>query len=903
MKRTVLNSLDIPAGSLAGRICLTPHQQAARALGVTVRTLESEAAGILREAGWELASPLVQERMLEQAVATVTGGLEGHGKGSWVMARHLQPTVGVVLRGGVDRSRLVGDEVARIQQLGRVVENYRARLERLALVDPAESLWAAARLAPPRRPLLVYGYFQPRRDELTLLDALAGDGSILVLPNLEGGLFEANREGLRFLVEQGWETRPATGVGVSGDEWAGRGGAVVSRFLTGDGAGEVVGRSWPTVEAEVRGVLGEVREWLARGVAPAEIVLLTSDEEGYRPAVEAVGWEYGLPVRAARVRPLSTHRLGSWVKQLLEMVESDYDYEPTLRFLGHALSAGLQPEALNWSTIRWREWRGVGLDPVLTGWPVAGAGATLAALTTRLLAALARTPGLANDLVNDDPGRLLREGLAELVRIDGDGEVTIAEFARTVNARLGQLMVPELEPVEGVELQHPEAVVGGRYRHVFLLGMIEGEVPRPLSEDVILDFHERRRLGQRGVRLESAVEMVRRETLTLLLAIATASETVSFSRPRMKAGRMTLPSDLLRRLGVAPLAVGGHAAPSGWPPVSIEEVRRESLRRRIAGEVGFEPELETDGAPGRIARAWQVEMAREVAANQDEFDGVTGLGVDAAHRIWSASQLTRFGQCAFTWFSRDLLGINEEAELPAEMTPRLRGDLFHRALELALGGVPADGDPRQHALAVIDRCLRQAEEDPQYPLPRYPAWEAQRAELLGTLRTAIRAEQFIAPGAIVIGCERQFRGDWFGLRVKGYIDRIDQTPDGIELIDYKTSGKFPRGVQDETGVLRLDLQIPIYVDVAGRSLFPEQTVRGRYYSLNRGKTLTQRAPAGDGQLAGFAARVRDQLREGAFPVAPDIERQSCTNCGFGLICRRGARLARKNKKRMTEVKS
>jgi RecB family exonuclease len=46
--------------------------------------------------------------------------------------------------------------------------------------------------------------------------------------------------------------------------------------------------------------------------------------------------------------------------------------------------------------------------------------------------------------------------------------------------------------------------------------------------------------------------------------------------------------------------------------------------------------------------------------------------------------------------------------------------------------------------------------------------------------------------------------------VVGFIDRIDRTPESIELIDTTDDGRFPNGAQDDSGYLKVDLQIPIY---------------------------------------------------------------------------------------------
>ncbi|MBK6751623.1 MAG: PD-(D/E)XK nuclease family protein [Acidobacteria bacterium] len=82
----------------------------------------------------------------------------------------------------------------------------------------------------------------------------------------------------------------------------------------------------------------------------------------------------------------------------------------------------------------------------------------------------------------------------------------------------------------------------------------------------------------------------------------------------------------------------------------------------------------------------------------------------------------------------------------------------------------------------------------------------------------MKSVEFIGDGARVIGLEQKFEETWNGFRLIGYIDRVDETRDGLIAIDYKTSSVAPKGAKDESGKLTVDVQIPLYSNVALKTL-------------------------------------------------------------------------------------
>jgi hypothetical protein len=220
-----------------------------RGLEASYRTLDREARERLAASGWSVAVTgrdgarcgtlclKCLEKRLENPVDPVQ------------MTVRLRGGVETLLRIDADLESLLGDESERVRELARVTIGYRRRLEAGQLVDPAETLWRAARFEQPRRRLLIQCDFRehlpPRIDELALIDALAGDGSEIWLSGGEESNIAGNMEVVDFLRQRGWAicadapeepdvlnpNGPNEFIGVNGDAWR-IGDAITRGFVT-----------------------------------------------------------------------------------------------------------------------------------------------------------------------------------------------------------------------------------------------------------------------------------------------------------------------------------------------------------------------------------------------------------------------------------------------------------------------------------------------------------------------------------------------------------------------------------------------------------------------------------------------------------------------------------------------
>ena len=469
----------------------------------------------------------------------------------------------------------------------------------------------------------------------------------------------------------------------------------------------------------------------------------------------------------------------------------------------------------------------------------------------------------------------LQSGLKELS--GSQRQLNKRTFSAEIQEILNLLTIPAQPGRGGIELHHPTSILGTSYPYVFVLGCAAGILPKAIADDLILDFHSRKQLNREGFKIATAIDLALKETWDFYCLLNVPSQCITFSYPESIDRQPSLISPYLSRLGLKP-------ATNNLPLASIEEARRLYLRQ---------PNLLPDNTSlllPKISQALEVESNRESAISPDRYDGVINIGIDPQRQIFSASQLTQLGQCPFKWFSAKLLKLKELPEANLDLDAAIRGNLYHRCLELSLADIKTASDLAQFNQQQLEQAFNIAEQE--LNLTKLSGWQAQRQEHLNLLLLNLTTAEFLPTGREVIATETKFQMQWHGLELRGQVDRIDRTDSGLAVIDYKTSGITPAGVKDETGKANLDLQLAIYQDAIAQQ-YPHETIdTAAYYSLTKQKTIS-RPQKDSAQLAAFAEKVKTHLTQGHYPVAPDVDRKACRYCNYDLVCRKGDRLTRK----------
>lgn len=844
-----------------GRLLLTPNPRASRSLGTPPMSLLRTAQRILaREPECQIDALDAAQLLVE--VARGLGYPDPPGA-----ARRFAPVMAEVLRAGLDLDSLAAFADPRAQEVARFTGAYVARLRERRLYDPAEILWLAASRIRKQEPILLYGYQHLGRDEEHFVLALAAPGSAIALPRPNDAASSDNLDTARRFEAAGWTIRRPENA-------------------QGERPRHLQGWQFPEQEAEVRGVLAHVKALLSDGTSPADIALVARDDAAYGPLVVAVAQEQGVPVNAEYQVPLSRTRFGHWLNLLTEVVEGDLPFEATFRLLSHPLCRLLNAETRTLARQTHPSdpvsWANLCPQTSELAWPEHAEPREWAERLRTLIQSFGlarRVRPWASEVIA--LGRF--ERALEAIATRPHARLSRADFISDLREALAILTTPAHPARGGVSLHTPLALFGARVKHVFVLGSAEDQLPARLNDDPVLDFATRKRLVAAGFPLETAAAAARREHQTFTAILGIAAETLTLAYPRMAGGKPRLPSPAYGWLGIEPVE-------PEVPVASLEEGRRIKI---------FGEDAEPDPVLARARQALMVERRREapgLLSEQDPHDGYTGVPVAWRNRTFSSTQLSTLGQCAFKWYAQRVLRIQEPDEASDAIAPDVRGKLYHKTLDLACRRAAGSPDIRQAVLDGLEAAFLAAEEalvdEIGYHLPDVHGWEAIREEHLNLLGRAVQHEAFIDPGAVVVATERDFRGVWREFTIRGQIDRIDQLEDALQIIDYKAGSSIYGKAQDSQRKATLDLQLPIYAEAAAPELFPDVPVGDAfYYTLSKPKRHGAKVDADE--LDTLIARLKAHLEEGHFPVAPDLKRKACTYCDQLIVCRAGARLARK----------
>lgn len=874
MGKYIVSELSVSISFKPNIRVITPSKAIASNLKAAHYSLENLAQNIVRRQGLGIASTLLSRRLLQNAVREVvkTKDIEG-------TAKAFLSTIKDLFRGGVDLAQLQQNSDPRIQQLGKIALAYRQQLRQRNRLDAAEIYCQGAVDVTYQKAYLFYGYFAPGQDELALINAIAGDDSILVFPL--DNLFPQNQKALEWLQNQGWEVLKRQKNQQQGINQQLQDCFKQSVTLSSGVSLKVSLNTFPNLESEIRGVLTQVKVLLTQGVAAKDIVLITREEQLYGETLIDIAWEYNLPVQVSYEIPLEQTRIGACLKLILEVIRDHFPFEATAKLLSHPLAKYMSPEI--WTEARAKHpqgllaWQELGIDLSLLNFAENSYRQEVWIQRLQdILAAwdvLEKAKYWAREIV---AFYRLQEALLELSK-PGEQQLSKQGFITEINEILALLTVPAQPGRGGVELHSPTSILGTNYPYVFVLGSAEGILPTAIADDSILDFHSRKQLAKQGVEIETAVDIAQRETFYFYHLLGIPSHSITFSYPELIDRNPVLPSPFLNLLGLKPTPI------NTFPLASIGLARRSYLRQ---------PQLlRQDPLVSQITRAWQVEARRESAITPDEYDGVIGIKIDPQRKIFSASQLTQLGQCPFKWFSSRLLKLKELTEAESDLSAAFRGNLYHRTLELSLEQIKTASDLAQFNQAQLAKAFATAEQE--LNLTQLAGWEAQRQEHLDLLALNLASPEFLPSEREVLARETKFDTQWYGLKVKGQIDRIDRTDTGLTVIDYKTSGVIPAGAKDTTGKASIDIQLAVYQDAIAEK-HPDQSVEEAvYYSISQQRTISR--PQKESQeLATFAEQVKSHLEQGHYPVAPDVDRKACRYCDYDLVCRQGDRLRRKS---------
>ena len=891
MNRIVVNEIPDVLAINSYELVLTPTKAIARSIKASHLTLEIVAETIIKKKGLRIASVLLTRRTLQNAIAEILKVKDIIGiTALWT------PVIQELLSSSNDLFALQEHSIIRVSNLAKVALYYQKQLRQFNYIDRSELFWQAAKYCQTKRSCLFYGYFAPDRDRLAFMNALSGNNSLLVLPCKEQHLFSQNQLSINWLQAQKWQVK---NIQEKSQPQQHLGKQLQQFYLTQQQLPSgVTLHCYPNLEAEVRGVLTQVKLLLDRGVNAQDIIITTKDEQLYGATLFDIAWEYDVPLRAFYDVSLLTTRLGAWLQLLLEVItainSSDkLPFDRIIKLLSHPLVKKLNSETRAKARLNHPQnitaWQSLGIDLSLLKLPEKLKSTGWLEIFNHILETLTvpqKVKSWAKEIV---AYYKFQEALQELL-LSTEKIINRETLLTEIQELLTSLTIPVQPGRGGIELHSPLSLFGSNYQYVFVLGMAENIFPTRVTDDLVLGYRDRaapataavprqerdrKKLAAENINLNTIVKIMQKEALSFYFLLRVPTKQITFSYPQLIDTQPTYPSPYLASLKLKPTPVENNYL------ASLEEARKISIRHLRKEERGKRNEDLWKPSLIFLHQKWQIEQDREHDINH-EYNGFVGISLDYQKFTFSASQLTQIGQCPFKWFAARLLKLKEITETKLTLEANVRGSLYHQCLEFCLAEVNTAADLEKFNLQQLKKAFTEAETNLQ--IPDLPSWITQRRELLNLLYINLTTPDFLPPESQIIAREREFKTEWHGLKIKGTIDRLDRTYEGIKVIDYKSSSSPPVGIKDESGKANIDLQIPLYIDAMAQE-YPEETVDAVYYSLSDCKPIRRNKTSPE-ELAKFADKVKQHLAEGNYPIEPDIQFKACNYCQFDLVCRK-----------------
>lgn len=429
-------------------------------------------------------------------------------------------------------------------------------------------------------------------------------------------------------------------------------------------------------------------------------------------------------------------------------------------------------------------------------------------------------------------------------------------------------------PVEGEAILVASVlqVRGLAFDSVAVLGLAEGDFPCAEQEDALLRESDRAWLRERGFAIEPRLQGD--EATFFYHAVTRARRRLLLCRPYLADdGQPWEPS---------PYWEAVHAL---FPDAPLLHVRPTDVTSDPASEqeLGGAVTIAPPPQPGDL-----MPLAEQLAAR---------FGPD---RPWSSSRLETYARCPFYFWAAYVMELKPHEPPQIGFDVLILGQIYHRVLERLYACVP-DGDP-ERLRAELPGVAREVYDAAPHDYGFRPSslWERQQEELTSVLRRTLDALIEAAGEYRPLAQERPFgleerpplvleSAQGPVLQIRGYIDRIDQAPDGrLRVIDYKAGS---------TAILARDLaegrrlQLPLYA-LAAQKAHGAEVSEGFYWHISSARPSGLRLEKVEGGVEGaietaveHALEIAAAVRRGEF--APRPPKDGCPSfCPAAAFCER-----------------
>ena len=192
-------------------------------------------------------------------------------------------------------------------------------------------------------------------------------------------------------------------------------------------------------------------------------------------------------------------------------------------------------------------------------------------------------------------------------------------------------------------------------------------------------------------------------------------------------------------------------------------------------------------------------------------------GPGQAGPVLTATILEHYSRCPFLSLTYHRWNLKDVREPDIELWPEVKGKMLHEAARLLLESLDSNGSIRLDSQSALESAWKRHRPKGLIRNPRVERYVKSRMVLVLEHFREKEIEYLKKSGARPYSLENlDFKVDYGDFSVIGKPDRIDQHPDGLFVIDFKSGGVSPHGSEMIERGYRL--QLPFYAIAAHRQL-------------------------------------------------------------------------------------
>ncbi|MFA6363493.1 PD-(D/E)XK nuclease family protein [Methanoregula sp.] len=552
-------------------------------------------------------------------------------------------------------------------------------------------------------------------------------------------------------------------------------------------------------------------------------------------------------------------------------------------------------------------------------------------------------PDFPGETLRNEESAAVEKFLRCLDRLDGmagilgDRPITTATFSQILSTLAKETEIYPDGDRTGVALLGLQECMYQQIPCLFIAGLTEGDMPRLTTRIPFTNTLESSRMGTR-----SLAEILDENRYYFVAALLAATDTLYLSTPLSDGENPLLSSAFFERVkektGAGTWGDEGAAYDCSDRAGAVH-AGTLLTRGEVCTALSFLP---PDGTVDQIIGRVNTGRYYRQGAADSVFDGV--LSGDEMIRavlsnrfgplhVYSPTTLETYAVCPFRFFLEKILGLSLLPDVETSLSASDRGTAVHAVLSTFYRRWKEQGHTKVLPAELVDAAVLMTEiataELAKNPFES-PLWNAVKIQMLGgagagpgifaqfLTREAAESSSPLSPSHFELAFGMKPRGaddpasvaepvELAGregtetIRIKGRIDRIDETPEGIfSISDYKTGSQLA-GVKEVTEGTAL--QLPLYL-LAYEKISGKTGVAAGYYRIRReveNKYVLLDEPARDLIVSSHPRATKDfrdvlldshahaagyirEIRAGNFPLQTN---EKCGNpyCEFKTVCR------------------